>query len=786
MLFRLSLLLSSFLWIFSSNANNSHINSEKIIISNVLADIKIDAKLDEEIWQQAKPISMNNITRPYDNIANSFNTQAFMVEDGDTLYVAFIADDPDPKNIRAYYRDRDKSWGDDLIGIKIDTFNDHRLAYRFFVNPLGAQVDGIENEITKNESDSWDGIWDSAGRITDTGYVVEMALPLRMLNFNDELNQQTWGIELVRYYPRDIMLRLSNIYMDRNNKCEVCQHVEATGFKQAKLGSNITVTPSLVLSSREQRDENANWYRENDSNLSLDVRWGVTPNTLLNATLNPDFSTVETDNAQLSINNTFALFNEEKRPFFLDNSDYFDSHYDLVYTRNINAPNFGAKLTGKYSDQTVAFFITDDDQTNILIPGNRGSAIATIDGKSKGSAFRYRKNVNTNTTLGLTSTYRSNDDYYNLVNGFDGDIKLSNTDTLKFQYLQSTTHYPEDFYQQFCQSDDPQDCQQPPQSEQCDLYQCDFNEQVLRTIDDTRFTGNAGILSYTHNSKYWLYKAAYESQNSGFRGDLGFIPKIDSNKFKVGGERRWFAEPDQWWTQFEIYSDYDTTHNDDGELIEEEFDIKTSIEGIYNSWLQLAYTHRNAVGSRLDKSSLAIDGNTTMFKQNVWQFNTHIKPIAGVTIDSDFIYGDKIDFSGNRNGTTYEVHPMLKWNINSHLEMKLKHSFSKLDADGANKYIARLTDLRTTYQFDLQSFLRFTMIFNNTSRNPDNYLYQDSDDIDANTKDLNLELLYGYKFNPQTVFYLGYSEHSQGEDNFDNMEKDDKSVFLKLSYASIH
>ena len=106
-----------------------------------------------------------------------------------------------------------------------------------------------------------------------------------------------------------------------------------------------------------------------------------TPDILLNATINPDFSTVESDAAQLSINNSFALFNQEKRPFFLDNADFFESNHNLVYTRNINAPNVGAKVTARQGDHSIGLFVTDDDSTNFLLPGNLSSSIAEIDEK---------------------------------------------------------------------------------------------------------------------------------------------------------------------------------------------------------------------------------------------------------------------------------------------------------------------------------------------------------------------------------------------------------------------
>ena len=507
MVLTLTILLSMQL-VHATTAHKIISNQNEIIeIPQISGDIVIDASLSEPQWRSAKKVLINNITRPYDNIPSPVHTEALLMESEGYFYLAFIAKDPDIKEIRAFLKDRDKSWGDDLVGIKIDTYNDQRSAYRFLVNPLGVQIDGIESEVTQKESDAWDGIWESAGKIIDDGFIVEMALPLRMLNFQESEGKQTWGIELLRYYPREERLRLSNIHLDRGNSCEICQIATASGFKGAKQGSNFTVTPSIVLGAAQERDDNNEWQDTNNTEASLDLRWGITPDWLLNATINPDFSTVESDNAQLNINNNFALFNREKRLFFLDNQDYFDSDYNLVYTRNINAPNYGAKLTGRENNHAFGLFITDDKNTNILIPGNRSSSVATIDGESKAAALRYRYSLNNDITLGWISTLRTAEDYSNSVNGIDARFRLNTEDVFKFQSLFSTTQYPNDLFKQFCNVDEEDEqarCATPENNDDCQFGDCIYNENVLRTIKAESFTGNAFKAGYYHNdSNSW-------------------------------------------------------------------------------------------------------------------------------------------------------------------------------------------------------------------------------------------------------------------------------------------
>ena len=798
MVFRHNFLSTIFLlgsFIFCSTAiSQTSTTNKNIGIPRIQGEVSIDANLDDIQWQQAKKISMNIVTRPYDNTPSPVDTQALIMENGEILYIAFIAKDPEPNEIRAFLKDRDRSWGDDLVGVKIDTYNDQRTAYRFLSNPLGAQIDGIESEVTKKESDSWDGIWQSAGKVTNEGYLVEMALPLRMLNFEESKGSQTWGMEFMRFYPRSQFLRLSNITLDRGNSCELCQLVTVTGFEGAKQGNNLTLTPALVATAIENRDQDSiddnDWQRETNIEPSLDFRWGITPDLLLNATINPDFSTVETDRAQLNINNNFALFFDEKRPFFLDNQDYFDSNYNLVYTRNINAPNYGAKLTGRHKNHSFGFFLTDDADTNILIPGNRASTIATIDSESKAAAIRYRNNFSENITLGWLSTLRTSEDYENSVHGLDARFRLSTEDVVKFQTLYSKTQYPDDLFEQFCGSDNIDDCNAPDSSNGCDLSECNYNEPLLRTLNSTPFSGNAFKAGYYHTDSDWYYFARHEQQNQGFRGDLGFISRVDFKKSAFGGSRKWYAEQNKWWTQFRLYSDYDTTHNDNGELIEEELDFRAELNASYNSYFRLSYSVRDTVGSRLDKSSLAINDNTTLFRENNISFFTDITPVLGLQLKTYISYDNVIDYNNNRIGKRKQFVPTINWNINKHLEIRLKHTFRQLDADNPdidnNKlFIARLTDFRATYQFSVLSFLRLTLIYNNTHRNPNNYLFSDPEDIQSVSKDLSSELLYAYKINAQTVFYLGYADHQASENSFSNLAKDTRSAFMKFSYAWI-
>ena len=160
------------------------------------AAFKIDGVLDDPIWQHALVVDLTIETDPGENVPASVETRAYLVEDGTRLLIAFDARDPDPKTIRSYLRDRDRAFNDDFVGIVIDSFGDKRYAYEFFANALGVQMDLTNDDVARRESDAWDAIWDSAGKINDKGYAVEIAIPLSQLRFRNTDGERVWGVSV--------------------------------------------------------------------------------------------------------------------------------------------------------------------------------------------------------------------------------------------------------------------------------------------------------------------------------------------------------------------------------------------------------------------------------------------------------------------------------------------------------------------------------------------------------------------------------------------------------------
>lgn len=738
-----------------SNAQENSATLAQLSIPHVKQHINIDGDLNDAMWQQALTIPLNIVNSPWNNKPSPVKTTAKVIENGEFLYVAFQAQDPNPELIQGFLGDRDTRWGDDLVGFKLDTYNNRRLNYEFFVNPYGVQHDSIANEMTGDSDSAWDGIWESVGKVTTSGYQVEMAIPYHILNFDDNDDIKTWAMELIRLYPRDSRLRISHIELDRDEACWLCQIPEITGFKEAKASKNLMLTPTLVANRNETRDifsSSNDWQSENDIDAGLDVRWGINANTLLNVTVNPDFSNVESDAGQLSVNKTFSLFYDEKRQFFVENSEYFSSNFDLVYTRNIADPEYGAKLTGTQGDHSYGAFITNDTQTNIILPGNTGSRLISLQDDSESGAVKYRYDVNDDLSIGLISTLRQTDHYHNFVSGIDSKFRLDDSNAFQAQVLFADTQ--------------------------------DAANMTL-SGNEEKFNDHAFKLEYEHDSEYWNLDAEHQEIGKQFRADLGFMPRADYQKSKVLAKRTFYGEPESAWQEMKFSGQWQILHNENGELLERSVSSSFNIDGPMLSVFDIMLVAADKVGLRryeLD-SSLAvdnsIDGNTNRFQENQAIIYGAIQPTSQIYTELELTLGDKIDYGNDRLGDITVLYGNISYNVNKHLEFEFSHTYSDLEAENANVYTENLTELRVSYQFNINSYLKFNVVYTdidfNLDNNPTAYTAKDNR--------LSTQLIYAYKLNPQTVFYFGYSDNSYQDDRLKSLERNQRTIYSKISYA---
>lgn len=699
-------------------------------VPRIEADMKADGKLDEPFWQQAAVMDLPYEVSPGDNIPASVKTKAYLVDSGTSFRVAIEAFDPEPEKILAYLRNRDSAFSDDFAGFRVDTFDTQQRAYEFFLSARGVQMDLTYDESGKNEDDSWNAIWESGATITTTGYILEFEIPFSSISFKHAEGPQQWNIQFLRIRPRENRFVYANSPDDPKQICDLCEQVKITGFANADPGRNILVNPTLTWNYTQDRDApDAKWGGEgNVVEFGLDLSWSPTPNNTLSATYNPDFSQVEIDGAQLGLNQNFALFFPEKRPFYLDSADFFESPTNLVYTRNIADPDYGLRATGRSGEQTYGVFMSLDAQTNVLRPGPYGSRLRPIPGESQDWVGTYSYSLGSSSNVGAILTSRSGDDYSSQLASMDGKW-ASGSHSLTGQFMSSQTEDPEGYR-------------------------------------DVEFSGNAYFAAYEYEDRKKSLVVATRRYDPGFRADMGFITQVDFERWVVGGSYRWYPEKG-FFNKVQINGDWDTTDQVSvDQHMEDEIEGYLSFNGKMRSFVQLG------------------GGNRTQFWEGVdydvtfYTFYGEFTPAGTYEFSLFYRGGDQIDFDNAALGSIDSYELGTSGTFGEGLSYDLNYIDETLHRNGRDVYHARLADLRLSWQFNLRQRLRLAFQYGDTDF--DKTLWNDP--IPGGLNDLASQLVYSYILNPRTVFYAGYSDNFFGSDTIDTFQTD-RNLFLKFAYA---
>jgi hypothetical protein len=294
---------------------------------------------------------------PGDGVPVSHRTEAYLSYDSRNLYIVFVCRD-DPTKVRANIARREDIGEDDQVLVYLDTFDDRSRAYLFAANPLGVQLDGVTTE-GQGEDWSFDAQWTSEGRMTDDGYVVRMAIPFRSLRFR-RTERQTWGVALARVIRRNNE-RAYWPHITRRVKGFVPQFATLEGLSGISPGRNLQINPHLVFARARVLDrEVPARVSQGDESVGLDAKLVLRDAFALDGTIQPDFSQVETDDPQVTVNERFEVFFPEKRPFFLENADYFQTPEILFFSRRIVDPGAGLRLTGRTGRWAVGSLAMND------------------------------------------------------------------------------------------------------------------------------------------------------------------------------------------------------------------------------------------------------------------------------------------------------------------------------------------------------------------------------------------------------------------------------------------
>lgn len=696
--------------------------------------IVIDGRLDDPAWADAGEFDLAYEISPGDNTAAPAATKARIGFTQDALYVSFRAQDPRPGEIRAHLRDRDAAYRDDFIGIMVDTFDDQRRAYEFFVNPLGVQMDLIKDQASGDEDDSWDGLWTSAGRITDAGYEVELRIPFSTLRFRDSEHARRWALSFFRSYPRSIRHQIANQKVSRDSNCFLCTFEKFEGMAGVQPGRNLDVVPSITVARAESRDNASAPWRDDGVQIEpgVDVSWAPSPNLTLNGTINPDFSQVETDQAQLNLNDSFALFFPEKRPFFLEGADYFNTPFNVLYTRQVTDPSWGLRITGRSGDGAYGGFVARDTNTLLLVPGVLGSGFRELDQPADVAVARYRHNLDEHTTVGVIGTFRHGDDYANDVVGVDGRWQKG-AHTLTTQLLRSDSAYP-----------------------------------LSLGFADASPSGTATRAYYDYGDRAWNFTVGRIAVDPGFRADLGFIGQVGYDKSVIGGKHTWYGKQGSKITQVSLYSDWDVTHRFDGQLLERELEGNVNIQGPLQTNFNINALSRVRFwnGQMFDEDNVGVNANST--------------PWSGVRLGGAVNTGQRLDLRESREGRYLALDFWGEVDVGRGVNITPNASWSRLNRDGGTAFTALVFDTRLSWQLDPRQRLRLTVQGSHVERDLDLY---SSAAVTSGGRDWGGQLLYSYKVNPRTAFFGGVSYGAFRDDDHPALFGNSRGVFLKYSYG---
>jgi Domain of unknown function (DUF5916)/Carbohydrate family 9 binding domain-like len=708
--------------------------------------IDVDGDLSDPGWKDALKIDRFYETSPADNIPAKVKTTVWLTYDERYFYIGVQCDDPDPKKIRAPFVDRDSVLGtDDNIAVFLDTRNDHRSAFELRVNPRGIQGDAIFDDANGNEDFSPDFFYDTAARITAQGWSAEYRIPFSSLRF-PKTDPQTWGILIWRNYPRDFRYAFHSAPIPRDSTCLICHTHELTGLTGLPSSHHLVAAPYATAQQRAEprnpTDPRSPLVAGNPkTDAGLDVKWNPTAASALDVALNPDFSQVEADVAQISVNSRFALFFPEKRPFFLEGTDLFDTPIQAVYTRTITSPRWGLRGTGKLGSSAFTLLVAEDRGGGLVtLPGPVFSDFAPQDFSSKVVAGRLRQDFGASFGGFLLTDREIAGGGHNRVLGPDFQWRPGKGDTLTGQFLYSDTRNPN-------------------------------RPDLFPDRPGQGFSSHAATLFYNHQSRGDDWSATYKDYGDDFRADVGFVPQNGFREGTVAGGLRFFPQGLLRFVRAYAVADYlRDTH---GQALGHDF-----FPGVFaigarnlNAFVELHPSEQvktpagRLLTDRYVGYSFAIDPNSRFSRITV----------AGRA-------GQAVDFVNSRVGSGATVNVRVTVRPTDHLELLGEWDRQWLDVHAGQTsgqlFVAQVNRLKATYIFSARSLLRLIGQYVTVDRDPALYLVA----VPRRSGSFLGSLLYSYKLNWQTVLFLGYGDDRLRTET-DALLRTDRTLFLKVSYA---
>ncbi|GMG86499.1 carbohydrate binding family 9 domain-containing protein [Biformimicrobium ophioploci] len=701
-------------------------------------EITLDGKLDEPHWQRAELMDLPFEIFPGENTPADRATEAYLFYSHDALYVGIRASDPEPQRLRASYRQRDEIDNQDQIRIHLDSFNEQRSAYQLRVNAIGIQADEIISSSGLEDPD-WNGIWYSEGRITEQGYEVEVKIPFTTLGFDNSKQAQQWGVFITRFTGYGDFAVYGSSPWEQTGQCEECDYPKLELHEPINASSGYRVTPYVVAGRSRTRDlaQGGDWSDKTDTDAGVDLVWKLGSDSAVTVTANPDFSQVDADTIQFDLNERFALQYPEKRAFFLEDQRYFNSFFPVLYTRNINAPDWGLKYTGRFGDHTLGSFVVDDYTTSFILPGRDSSELVEYAAASTNGVLSYRNNVSDKLRFGSLSTLRKADDYHSAATGFNVLYRPWEGHTFAAEVYHSDTQNPE-------------------------LLQQEYGLQGTQK-------GHAAHLYHSYQTRELSFTNRVRNIADGFRADLGVLNQVGVWDSVSETEYRIYADRDTWWNRVEFELEYERVDDLDFNRLSDEAQLKVAVDAVKQRELGMFAETGHELYEGVE---YALNGS------GVWGGG---KVLDSLHINSFMGRFERINYDNPLSGTgTYSTGDVeIDWSPGAHWEVAAMIDLGRFEVDGGELYRTRLVQARVRYNFSAHQQLQLWAQRAETEQNPALYV----DAVEAHSRQLLTQLRYRYQFNAYSSLVAGITSVAGTRPASRALVSEQEGVFVKLSYA---
>lgn len=633
---------------------------------------KIDGVMAEGEWAGARKAVLDKQYEPQENAAATERTEVYFLYDKENLYIAFHAFDGDPAAIRAPVSKRDDIALDDKVEIWLDTFDDRRRTYAFRFNPLGIQEDGIFTDGDFGNL-NWDGILTSKGTITKDGYVVEVAIPFKTLRY--QINKEKrWGMHLFRRIARK-QENTTWMPISRDRESFLIQMGSLEGLDGIKTGRTLDVIPTVTLSRNGTREADptlpfgARLNEVNKLDIGVTATYAITPNLILSATVNPDFSQVEADVPQVSVNQRFPLFFAEKRPFFLEGAEVFRSFYSaaprVIDTRQIVDPDWGIKLTGKIGKNTLGILSASDRAPGLQVPPTNQN----FGKNAQFNIFRYGRDVFEQSSIGFSFTDRRFAGASNSVLTADSRFRIGDKHLFSYQLSYSKT----------------------------------------TDLTGVKREGSSIYLVYNYEDRKWDFGTSQSGMGRNFRAQTGFIRRTGFLRSYGYIGRTFRPKEKSWWVKVRPFVVALAFRDERGNLDESFVDPGVDMEfarGI-NLYTYFSTTRDNFLGSSY----------TTRQYVARWSVSTFEK----ISASGVFRIGTGVNFDPARpqlgnlldNTLNITIKPISK--VNSEF-LWLKSSLASRTGGGEKLFAQDIYRNRAVYQFNRFNAVRSIIDYDTFSR----------------------------------------------------------------------